>query len=88
MDVTPQTYAALEKLATRSGSSVERMLELAVEDFARRQDSSPAEWLQRWHDVQSEIQRKMPAGISDDEIEREIDRAVAEVRTARRAGGH
>ncbi len=87
VDIKPESYDALKVLAERQGSTVESMVQMAVEDLIRRQESSPDEWLKRWRAVQFEIQAGMPDGVSGEEIEREIDEAINEVRAERRARG-
>ena len=87
VDIKSESYHALKVLAEREGATLETMVQMAVEDLIRRQESSPAEWLARWRAAQAEIQAGMPEGISDEEIEREIDEAIKEVRAERLARG-
>lgn len=85
VEVKPDSYEELRRLAAARGSSVENLVELAISDLLRRQASSAEDWLHRWKALQAEIQRKMPSGVNGEEIEADIDAAIAEVRAERRA---
>jgi hypothetical protein len=43
-----------------------------------------ATWQQRWDQLVARIRSRVPANVSDEEIEHDIDTAIAEVRRARR----
>lgn len=87
VEIRPESYKALQALAESKGASIEMLLEMAVEDLLRRQDTNPNDWLRRWHALQAEIQTNMPPGVTAEEIEADIDAAIAEVRAESRARG-
>jgi hypothetical protein len=85
VEVNRESYESLKQLADARGSSVQALVQLAVDDLVRRQQSTPDDWLQRWRELQATIQARIPEGLTADEIEADIDAAVAEVRNERRA---
>ncbi len=74
---------ALKHLAAEEHASVADLVRKAIDAYLVPRFSSRKEWGLRFDDLVERIQRRMPAGVTPDEIEADITAARAEVREAR-----
>lgn len=74
---------ALKHLAAEEHASVADLVRKAIDAYLVPRFSSRKEWGLRFDDLVERIQRRMPAGVTPDEIEADITAARAEVRDAR-----
>jgi len=84
-DLPEDLLAALESLAAERRSTPSAMMQLAIAELLRKRKLSPEEWIEGWHNLQREIGAEMPAGVTPEQIEFEIDAATDEVWAERRA---
>ncbi len=73
---------ALKHLAAEQHASVADLVRKAVDAYLAPHFSSSDEWGRRFDDLVDRIQRRMPPGVTPQEIEADITAARAEVREA------
>jgi hypothetical protein len=76
---------ALERLAAVEGSTIERLVQQAVRDYLARYAEPDPDWQRRFDDLIARIQNRIPPEIGPEEIEADVNAALAEVREERRA---
>ena len=86
INVQQSTFEAIKQIAERSGSDVAATVERALEQFIATQEMSDEEYRDAWAQLRRDVQAHMPAGITAEEIERDIDAATDEVWAERLAG--
>ncbi len=81
----------LERLAAEERRSVDELVQFAVGDYLVRRRHDWSEWGRRWDALVADVQSRMPADVTPEEIEADITAAAEEVRAeraaARRASG-
>jgi hypothetical protein len=88
VNVTSNTYAALERIAREEGRDLAATIEVALKEFILLKQMTPEQYKQEWDDVLREIRAGVPKDISPEEIEADIDAATREVWAEPRAGGN
>jgi hypothetical protein len=83
--LTDGDLRALERLAATEGSTIENLVQQAVHDFLARHAGPDPDWQRRFDDLITRIQSRIPPEIGPDEIEADVNAAIAEVRAERRA---
>lgn len=78
---------ALRHLAAEERSSVAELVRRAVDQYLAQRLGEGKDWGERFDELVERIQRRLPAGVTPDEIEADITAAREEVRRTRRARG-
>jgi hypothetical protein len=84
-DLPEETVASLEAWASAHGWPASFALQSAIAEFVGRQHMTSDEWLAELRKLQAEVAAHMPAGVTPEEIEAEIDAATHEAWAERRA---
>jgi predicted transcriptional regulator len=84
IELDPEQAEALERLATEEQSSVSALVQRAVGDYLARRRGL-ADWGRRWDALVADVQSRMPAGVTPDEIEADITANFEEYRAERAA---
>jgi hypothetical protein len=85
IDLDPEQAEALERLAAEEHASIDELVQRAVEDFLIRRHAL-ADWGRRWDALVADIQSRMPAGVTSEEIEADITANFEEYRAEAAAG--
>jgi hypothetical protein len=88
VNLSLETYEKLKQLADERGCTPEAAIELAVSRELRSERLSPGEWQREWDSLVASIRARIPEDNSPEELEADIDVAVAEARAKRRARSH
>jgi predicted transcriptional regulator len=76
--------AALESLAAERRSTPFAMMQLALAELLRKRRLSGEEWIEGWQNLQREVSKETPPGVTPEQIESEIDASTGEVWAERR----
>ena len=76
---------ALKHLAAEDRQSVADLVRSAVDAYLAKRLAEDAEWRDRLFQLLADVQSRMPAGVTSEEIEADITAARDEVRQERRA---
>jgi hypothetical protein len=76
---------ALKHVAAEEQASVADLVRKAIDAYLAPRFASGKAWGLRFDDLVERIQRRVPAGVTPEEVEADITAARAEVRAARRA---
>ncbi len=87
INLKPETYAALERMAVERGHAIDEAAEIAVEQFLCTRELSEEDYQRAWDNLIRETRSGVPADKTPEEIERDIEAATAEVWDERRARG-
>lgn len=79
--------AALRRLAEREGQSLSDVVREAIGQFLRTRDGDDGEWQLAFDRLVQRMRARLPAGISEDEAERDVTAAREDVRRLHRARG-
>jgi predicted transcriptional regulator len=88
IQVQNETLEAIKHIALVEGSDVAATIERALAQFIAVKRVKEASLQKRWDEVIATIRAGVPAELSAEEIEADIDAAVAEVRAERLARGN
>lgn len=75
----------LEQLAAREQRSLDQVVQRALGDYLARRHQDWSDWGRRWDALVADVQARMPAGVTPEEIEAEITASFAEDRAERAA---
>ena len=84
VQVSPETFEELQKLAAARGSTPGEVIEKLLR-FGPADRLSRKEWRERAEALLDRVQSRVPPELSEAEIEAGIDEAVKEMRAERRA---
>ena len=85
IELPEEQVQELERLAAKEQRSLDQEVQLAVSDYLARRQRDWTEWGRRWDALVADIQSRMPANVTPEEIEADITAASAEVRAERAA---
>jgi hypothetical protein len=88
VNLSPETYEKLKALAHGQGRSPDEAAESLLDIDLRARSLSAEEWRAEFRRVRQQIQAEIPPELTDEEIQAEIDQAIAEVRADRCARGN
>lgn len=88
IEIADETYRALTRLAEARGSDVNALVECALTSFVDFEALGDDQWQERRDAAITRIRAGIPEEITEAEVDADIDAAIAEVRTATRAGSH
>jgi hypothetical protein len=86
INVQESTFKAIKQIAERSGSVVAATVERALEQFIATEEMSDEEYRNAWEQLRRDVRAHMPADVTAEEIERDID-AATDVLWAERLAG-
>jgi hypothetical protein len=84
VNLRADTYRALESAARASGINLDEAAELAVERFLAGAEVSDEAFRDEWAALRASLMSHMPAEVTPEQIERDIDAATGEVWAERR----
>lgn len=88
IQVSRETFERIQRLAAERGRTLGEVVDevfSAGANIARTQ----AEWTEIWDRIRADVQSRVPPGMTDDELDAEVDAAIREHREERaRAGRH
>ena len=77
MNLTPETYEKLSQMAARKGCSPDALLRhLILKDELAQ---SLEDWKNEFREMRETVQSQLPVGITDEEIDADIEAAREEV---------
>lgn len=83
VNLTPETYEKLKKIAARRGCTPDEVAQSAVERHVADESLSDEAWRREFRALREEIQAAIPSEVSEEEIQADIDAAIREVRDER-----
>lgn len=72
IELPEEQVSRLERLAASERRSLDEVVQFAVGDYLARQRRDWTDWGRRWDALAADIQARMPAGLTPEEIEADI----------------
>lgn len=79
---------ALKHLAAQEGQSVAALVRTAIQTFLQAELPNKDQWNSRFESLLNKVHQRLPADVSDSEIEADITAARKEVKQKHRAHRH
>lgn len=77
VEIADDTFHALQRIASGTGSELDALVECALSPLIELERLSDDEWLRRWDAVIARIRAGVPEGITAEDIDRDLDAAIA-----------
>lgn len=88
IQVSPETFERIQRMAAERGRTPGELVEELVSSGAKIARSD-AEWTETWDRIRADVRSRVPSGMTDEELDAEVDMAIREYRQERaRAGRH
>lgn len=79
VNITPETYEKLKEMAEKKGCTPDAMMQSLIVERAMTPAMTDEQWKDEWASIRRDVQASLPAGITDEEIEADIETARQEV---------